>query len=81
MYPQLAPRLQDLQAEGINKEIVFGNGVGIFFSYPDLEVRECAIDIYNEYIAGVASRLPDASMAWASSISGIRQYKGIHREG
>lgn len=55
---QLAPRLLDMDAEGITKEIVFGNGVGIFFAYPDLEVRECAIDIYNEYIAGVSAKAP-----------------------
>lgn len=55
---QLEPRLRDMDAEGISKEIVFGNGVGIFFAYPDLEVRECAIDIYNEYIAGVSAKAP-----------------------
>jgi predicted TIM-barrel fold metal-dependent hydrolase len=53
---QLAPRLLDLDIEGIQKEIVFGNGVGIFFAYPDLEVRQCAIDIYNQYIANMSEK-------------------------
>ena len=55
---KLAPRLQDLDTEGVDKEIVFGNGVGIFFHYPDLEVREWVFRIYNQYLAEMQLRAP-----------------------
>lgn len=48
---QLAPRLADLDAEGIEQEIVFGNLMpNAFLSWPDLEVREWVFRIYNEYL-------------------------------
>src|SRR5262245_14906713 len=34
----MAPRMRDLTAEGIDKEIAFPNTLGAFYGFPDLEV-------------------------------------------
>src|SRR5262249_30108701 len=54
----MEPRMRDLDIEGIEKEIVFGNAINIFFYYPDLEVREWVYRIYNEHLAEMASLAP-----------------------
>jgi predicted TIM-barrel fold metal-dependent hydrolase len=55
---QLPARLDDLDAEGVNKEIVFGNGIGAFYAYPDLEVREWVFRIHNEHMAEIGAQAP-----------------------
>ena len=55
---QLDARLADLETEGIQKEIVFGNSIGVFLGFPDVEVRECIYRIYNEYIAQLGAAAP-----------------------
>jgi predicted TIM-barrel fold metal-dependent hydrolase len=50
----IEPRIKDLDDEGIAKEIVFGNAIGAFYTYPDLEVREWVFRIYNEHLAEMA---------------------------
>jgi predicted TIM-barrel fold metal-dependent hydrolase len=54
----LAPRLKDLDAEGIDMEIVFGNAIGAFHRYPDLEVRGWVYRVYNQHLAEMAERAP-----------------------
>ncbi len=44
-------RLADLDAEGVDEELVFPSSVPVLFWYPDLEVRSLCFRIYNEYIA------------------------------
>src|SRR5215510_7556275 len=48
---EMGPRLHDFDRLGIEKEIVFGNTIGAFHGWPDLEVREWVYRIYNEYLA------------------------------
>lgn len=55
---QMAPRLKDMDAEGIQKEIVFGNAIGAFYTYPDLEVREWVFRIYNQYMSELQQQAP-----------------------
>ncbi len=54
----MAPRLVDLDAEGIDKEIVFPNGIAGFYGYPDVEVREWIFRTHNRYLAGLQSQAP-----------------------
>ena len=51
-------RLEYLDTEGIEKEIVFGNGINVFLGYPDLEVREWIFRIYNEYLSELQALAP-----------------------
>jgi predicted TIM-barrel fold metal-dependent hydrolase len=51
-------RMQDLDVEGIDKEINFGNGIGVFYSYPDLEVRDWIFRVYNEYLSEMQKKAP-----------------------
>jgi predicted TIM-barrel fold metal-dependent hydrolase len=51
-------RLKDFDRLGIDKEIVFGNSIGAFHAWPDLEVREWVYRIYNEYLAELAEQAP-----------------------
>jgi predicted TIM-barrel fold metal-dependent hydrolase len=51
-------RLRDLDIEGIDKEINFGNGIGMFYAYADLEVREWVFRIYNEHLAEMQAAAP-----------------------
>jgi predicted TIM-barrel fold metal-dependent hydrolase len=51
-------RMADLAAEGIQKELVFPNGIQILFGLPDLEVRDLCFRIYNEYVAELQARAP-----------------------
>ena len=54
----LAARLRDLDTEGIQKEIVFGNAIGAFYAYPDLEVRDWVFRIYNQHLAELQAQAP-----------------------
>jgi predicted TIM-barrel fold metal-dependent hydrolase len=51
-------RMADLDAEGIEKELVFPNAMQILFAYPDLEVRELCFRIFNEYLAELQAKAP-----------------------
>lgn len=55
---QLEPRMRDLTAEGIDKEIVFPNSVGGFYTFPDLEAREWIFRIYNAYLGRLQNQAP-----------------------
>jgi predicted TIM-barrel fold metal-dependent hydrolase len=51
-------RLQDMDKEGVEKEVVFGNATtGLLFG-KDLEARDATIRIYNEYLAEFGSLAP-----------------------
>lgn len=54
----LEPRLRDLDIEGVDKEINFGNAIGVFYTWPDLEVREWMFRIYNEHLAEMQAAAP-----------------------
>lgn len=54
----LAPRMRDLSAEGIDKEIAFPNTLAAFYTFPDLEVREWIFRIYNRYLARLQKEAP-----------------------
>jgi predicted TIM-barrel fold metal-dependent hydrolase len=49
-------RMKHLDAEGIDKELVFPQSVLALLNYPDLEVREYCFRIYNEYLAALQER-------------------------
>jgi len=51
-------RLQDMDAEGIDKEIAFPQSVQGFFSYPDFDVREWIFRGYNEYLTEIEAQAP-----------------------
>jgi predicted TIM-barrel fold metal-dependent hydrolase len=51
-------RLLDMDAEGMDKELVFPNGVPEFYGYPDTEVREWIFRVYNEHIAEMQALAP-----------------------
>jgi predicted TIM-barrel fold metal-dependent hydrolase len=55
---EIEARIADLDAEGTDKEIAFGNAVGAFYSWPDLEVREWVLRIHNEHVAEMQKRAP-----------------------
>ena len=55
---QIGPRMADLDIEGVDKEIAFGNQINLFVTYPDLEVRDWIFRIYNEHLAETAKQAP-----------------------
>lgn len=55
---QIDARVRDMDAEGIDKEIAFGNAIGFFHAFPDLEVREWVYRIYNEHLSEVQAKAP-----------------------
>jgi predicted TIM-barrel fold metal-dependent hydrolase len=55
----LEARLADLNAEGVDKEIVFPQSLQFYFQHPDLEARAEIFRIYNEYIAEISRRSND----------------------
>lgn len=55
---RMAERMADLDAEGVDKELVFPNGIQTMFGYPDLEVRELCFRIFNEYLAELQALAP-----------------------
>lgn len=52
-------RLADMDAEGVQKSLVFPNEILGLLAYPDHAVREACFRIYNEYIARWQARAPD----------------------
>ncbi|WP_157221092.1 amidohydrolase family protein [Flavisphingomonas formosensis] len=55
---RMEQRIKDMDAEGVRKEIVFGNAIGAFYAYPDLEVREWVFRIYNQYMSELQQQAP-----------------------
>ncbi|OBG24194.1 amidohydrolase family protein [Mycobacterium sp. 852002-51057_SCH5723018] len=49
-------RIRELAEDGIDKELVFPNAVLALFHYPDKDLRERILRIYNEHVAGVQER-------------------------
>lgn len=56
---EIGPRMRDLDAEGISQELVFGNAIGSFYSWPDLEVREWVFRAYNQYLSEMQVKAPN----------------------
>ncbi len=54
----LQSRLKDMADEGIDKELVYPNGVLLMLHHSDLQVREWSIRIYNEYVAELQRQAP-----------------------
>ncbi len=54
----IAPRLRDMDIEGVDKEMNFPNTIPAFFGYPDLEVREWIFRIYNEHLVEMQAAAP-----------------------
>lgn len=54
----IKPRMRDLDAEGIDKEIVFPNSILQMMRCMDFEVRETFFRIYNEYLAEMGAVAP-----------------------
>jgi predicted TIM-barrel fold metal-dependent hydrolase len=54
----IAPRMRDLDAEGIDKEIVFPNSILQMMQCMDFESREWFFRIYNEYMAELGEQAP-----------------------
>ena len=51
-------RTADLAGEGVSKEIAFPQLLPVFFTHPDLEVREWIFRAYNQYLAELQARQP-----------------------
>jgi predicted TIM-barrel fold metal-dependent hydrolase len=54
----IEPRMRDLDVEGVQKEINFGNGINLFHHTPDLEVRDWVFRIYNQHLREMNLRAP-----------------------
>lgn len=54
----LEERMKDLDAEGVEKEIVFPQNTPMFFNYGDMEVREWIFRCYNEYMSELQAQQP-----------------------
>ncbi|MDP3905921.1 amidohydrolase family protein [Novosphingobium sp.] len=52
-------RLADMDAEGVDKSLVFPNEVLATLAFPDHNLRELCFQIYNEYIAEWQAKAPD----------------------
>jgi predicted TIM-barrel fold metal-dependent hydrolase len=55
---EIGPRMRDLDAEGIDKEIVFPNSILQMMRCMEFEVRETFFRIYNEYLAEMSALAP-----------------------
>ena len=51
-------RLKDMDIEGIDKELAFGNVIAAFYTHPDLEVRNWIFRIYNQHLAEMQAKAP-----------------------
>jgi predicted TIM-barrel fold metal-dependent hydrolase len=49
-------RIEELRADGVDKELAFPNAILALFGYPDKEIRELAFRVYNEYVAELQER-------------------------
>lgn len=54
----IEPRIHDLDIEGVQKEINFGNGINLFHHIPDLEVRDWVFRIYNQHLKEMGDLAP-----------------------
>jgi predicted TIM-barrel fold metal-dependent hydrolase len=54
----LDARYGDLDKEGIDKELIFGNAALALLFGPDLEARDVTVRIYNEHMAELSARAP-----------------------
>jgi predicted TIM-barrel fold metal-dependent hydrolase len=55
---EIGPRMADLDAEGVDKEIVFPNAVLGLLTYPDLETRDWIFKIYNQHLLELETQAP-----------------------
>jgi predicted TIM-barrel fold metal-dependent hydrolase len=53
-------RREHIALEGVQKEIVFPQSIQMLYGNPDLEVREHAFRVYNDYIAAQSALDPDS---------------------
>jgi predicted TIM-barrel fold metal-dependent hydrolase len=51
-------RMKDNDDEGVDKEIVFPQTISMYLHWPDFEVREAVLRVYNQYIASLQARFP-----------------------
>lgn len=54
----LDARMADIEAEGYTQEIVYPQMTGMFYGWPDLEVREWIFRIYNRHLAKLQAEKP-----------------------
>ncbi len=54
----MAERMKDLDAEGVDQEIAFPQVLAVYFGSPEFEMREHLFAIYNEYVADVQKQYP-----------------------
>jgi len=54
----LEARLAELAADGTTRELAFPNAMLGLMGFPDLEIRDLAFRIYNEYVAELQERAP-----------------------
>ena len=54
----LDARLAELAADGTTRELAFPNAMLGLMGYPDLEIRDLAFRVYNEYVAELQERAP-----------------------
>lgn len=57
-HTDIEARVEDLQREGVDKEIAFPGTILALLFHPDFDVRETAFRIYNEYLAETQSKAP-----------------------
>jgi predicted TIM-barrel fold metal-dependent hydrolase len=55
---QMEARLADLDHEGIDKELIFGNAALTLLFGQDLQLRDAVCRVYNEHLADVGERAP-----------------------
>ena len=53
---QLDVRLEQLESDGVSRELAFPNALMALLYYPDTEVRELCFRVYNEYLADLQER-------------------------
>ena len=53
---QLEARLKDMDVEGVEKEIVFGNIIGAYFGEPNLGLRDAIFRVHNDHMAELNQR-------------------------
>ncbi|MGE0775272.1 MAG: amidohydrolase family protein [Sphingomonadaceae bacterium] len=55
----LTDRMKDLDAEGVDMEIVYPQVLSLFFKKPDYEAREWTFRVYNRHLAEMQALQPD----------------------
>jgi len=82
----VAERLADMDAEGVDKALVFPNEVLALLAYPNHELRELCFRIYNQYISEWQAKAPDRLYAvglvpwWdaAAARRGLEELKALN---